>query len=85
MKHRNNRDTFADGLCLGFDDGDIRGEWNKKPSRDEPGEGDASQAVSIIPKTPEIIEGSERLAVDNIIPLFPIPDNIVHLEWYGTT
>lgn len=24
-------DHFADGLGLGFDDGDIRGEWSKRP------------------------------------------------------
>lgn len=25
------RDDFADGLGLGFDDGDIRGEWATRP------------------------------------------------------
>ena len=25
------RDDFADGLSLGFDDGDIRGEWAERP------------------------------------------------------
>lgn len=24
-------DNFLDGLCLGYDDGDIRGEWATRP------------------------------------------------------
>lgn len=25
------RDPFLDGLCLGYDDGNERGEWSKRP------------------------------------------------------
>ena len=26
-----NEDTFLEGLCLGFDDGNERGEWTTRP------------------------------------------------------
>lgn len=30
-KHNCEPDDFAEGLGLGFDNGDIRGEWSKRP------------------------------------------------------